>query len=63
MVEVIYLALQLANKQTIQDLSRLVTVTDILERIGCILAGYIKEHFLSAANSVLACFFMVDGVP
>jgi hypothetical protein len=51
-----YLALQGANKQTIEDLARLVRVADILERLGRVLATNVKEDFLTTAASQLASY-------
>ena len=44
-----YLSLQLSNQQSLQDLSRLVTVSDILESLGGILSAYVEQDFLSSA--------------
>jgi hypothetical protein len=48
-IEGSYRALQRANKQSIQDLSCLVTVTDILEGLSCVLASYIEHNFLTSS--------------
>ena len=53
----VYLALQCANKQPIQNLARLVRVANVLKRLGAVLAADIEHHLLTtAAIYVSLCF-------
>lgn len=53
-----HFALELSDQQTLEDLARLVAVSDVLERLGCVLSAHIEEDFLTTAiqNRVLAVF-------
>lgn len=42
-----YHALQLADQETVQDLTGLVTVSDIFEGLGAVLATDVEEDFLT----------------
>lgn len=42
-----YHALQLADQETVQDLTGLVTVSDIFESLGAVLATDVEEDFLT----------------
>ncbi len=47
-------SLKAANKETIQYLSRFITVSYIFEGFGCVLTAYVQEDLLStAARKVL----------
>lgn len=50
----VYLALQRANKQPIQNLTRLVRVTNVLKRLGAVLAADIEHNLLTTAVIVSA---------
>ena len=45
-----YLSLQLANNQAVEDLARFVAVTDVFESFGCVLTAYIEENFLTTSK-------------
>lgn len=45
-----YLSLQSSDLQAVQDLSGLVTVTNILERLGGILTGNVQQDFLTTTR-------------
>ena len=45
-----YRTLQIADKKAIQYLSCFVTVSDILESLGCILSANIKQNLFSTSN-------------
>lgn len=49
-----YLALQVADEQTLEDLARLVRVADILESLGRVLATNVEEDLLTTAACALA---------
>lgn len=53
---VAYLALQVADEQTLKDLARLVAVADILEGFCSVLAADVEEHFLTTAVCTLSAF-------
>ena len=38
---------ELSDQQTLEDLACLVTVSDILECLGCVLASYIEENLFT----------------
>lgn len=44
-----YLSLEVANQQTFEDLSGLVTVANVFERLGCVLAAYIEQDLLTTS--------------
>jgi hypothetical protein len=50
----VYLALQRANKQPIQDLARLVRVANVLKRLGAVLAADIEHNLLTTAVTMSA---------
>jgi ABC-type molybdate transport system ATPase subunit len=50
----VYLALQRANKQPIQNLTRLVRVTNVLKRLGAVLATDIEHNLLTTAVTMSA---------
>lgn len=50
----VYLALQRANKQPIQNLARLVRVANVLKRLGAVLAADIEHHLLTATATMSA---------
>lgn len=52
-----YHALHTADKQTVEDLTGLVGVTDILESLGTVLATDIKEDLLTTAVYILVALF------
>ena len=43
-----YQSLQVADEETLEDLARLVTVTDILKGLGGVLAADVEKDFLTA---------------
>jgi hypothetical protein len=49
-----YLALKLADQQSLEDLARLVRVADVLEGLGRVLAAYVEHDFLATAVKALA---------
>jgi hypothetical protein len=50
----VYLALQRANKQPIQNLARLVRVANVLKRLGAVLATNIEHNLLTTTIIVSA---------
>ena len=48
-----YLALQCSDQQTLKDLSCLITVSDILESLSCVLSTDVEQNFLSTSVDVL----------
>lgn len=62
----IYLSLQLTDQKLVQSLACLVTVADVFERLGRILAADIEKDLLTTAIwahcvSVL-CFYLAHGL-
>jgi hypothetical protein len=53
-----YLSLQLANDQALEDLARFVAVTDVFERLGCVLTAYIEEDFFTTSRDLVS-----TGIP
>jgi uncharacterized membrane protein len=51
-----YHALHCANEETIENLARLVTVTDILEGFGAVLAADVEEDFLATTREIVSGF-------
>jgi hypothetical protein len=49
-----YLSLQVAHKQTLQNLARLIGMAHVLECFCGVLAAYVEEHFLTAAVEFLS---------
>jgi len=47
-VSVTYLPLQVADQQAIEDLARLVAVSNVFEGFGRVLAADIEHYFLTA---------------
>jgi hypothetical protein len=48
-----YHALQVANEKSLEDLTRLVTVADILKGFSSILTTHVEENFLTTAKGQL----------
>jgi hypothetical protein len=46
-IENTYTALEVANKKALEDLAGLVTVADVFEGLGRVLAADVKEDFLT----------------
>jgi hypothetical protein len=61
-----YLALELSNKQTLENLACFVAVAYILKGFGCILASYVKKDFFSTSvlsNRQLSVPFNMSDIP
>jgi hypothetical protein len=43
----VYLSLEVANQQSVEDLARLVAVAHVFECLCCILTSYVHEDFLA----------------
>jgi hypothetical protein len=57
-----YLSLQVADEQTLEDLTRLVAVADIFKGLCRVLAAYVEEDFLTTAVFTLSALFLDDSV-
>lgn len=49
---VAYLSLQRSDEKGLQSLAGLVTVADILERLGGVLSGYVQKNLLTTAVGI-----------
>ena len=47
-MSVTYLPLQVADQQTVEDLARLVAVSDVFEGFGRVLTADVEHYFLAA---------------
>lgn len=49
-----YDSLQLSNEHALEDLTRLVRVSDILKGLSRVLAADVEEHFLSTSTQIVS---------
>lgn len=57
-----YHTLHATNEQTVENLTRLVGVADILEGLGAILASDVQEDFLTTAVSHVLALNFLGGI-
>lgn len=55
-----YLSLEGTNQQSIENLTGLVTVADILESLGCVLTADVEENFLTTTRFQAAILAIVS---
>lgn len=47
--ENLYLSLEIADQQTIEDFAGLITVADVLERLGCVLTADVEQDLFTTS--------------